>query len=484
MKITGLLAEERALIEHLGNLDAIDKELIGKLSINVTSPGQQQGVGWNKDVAPDSGDVRGAKALDTKSYAGFSKHGKETWEKVWNSGDDRKTTRLPKLIGRGSKLEDRVVTAAEALELLSTDPKYAALIYKHRGEQALIIVHSRYANNYKKYSSDAKPTKAATAAEPVYSWKMTKAFQKALAFRKVRKSSTDVLTGEEAFKKALKLSTLVTEGQTTLANVKAMLLVLAKVEFDLTSPNVLPKNDTALPSLNVTLVTLDEERSKVRSERHAARRKFVPTPRTPVKIAQNGVKFKVSAYDSHVKNLANLLAYNLNALHNERAVDLSDPEAMLKHVIDKGYLDKVNYLGDTYNLDKQNHIDYADLMLGKKSQEKSYIGYKRESGDVSWSDPKLRAAYEELNAFAKSLQKDAPPRHENFSHYKANDIPEGPEREKFLNDEWAEAWASDKAKPKTVEIMLKHKVPPNELKVKLMLEGGKIVPFMVELYYR
>lgn len=484
MKITSLLTEDKVL-EHLGNLDAVDKELVSKLVVDVSSYAQQRNVGWKKDVAPASGDTRGAKKLDTQAYAGFSKKGQESWEKVWHGGDERKTNRVSKLLGRGSELEERTVTAEEALQLLAEDPKYVALIYKHAGKQALIITHSKYANAYKKYSSDAKPTKAVTAAESVFTWKMTKAFQKLIPWRKVKSTATTMMGGEDAFKKALKLSSMQTEGQMTLASVKALLLTLAKFEFNEQHPDeTLPKKDSALPKLNVTLVTVDEKRGEAHAQRKAARKKQVPTPRTPVKVAQRGVQYKVPAYDAHVKGLADSLAYKLNAIRNANAADFADQEEMLKHVIDKGYLNKVNYLGETYNLDTQNHIDYTDLMLGKKSQEKSYIGYKREAGDMSWSDPRLKAAYAELDELRKSMHKDAPPRPEKFSHYRENDLPEGPERDKFLDEQWVEAWARDKASPKTAEIMIKHKIPPNELKVKLMLEGGKIVPFMVELIFR
>lgn len=483
MKITGLLETDtvEALAEHLGNLDSIDKELVGRLMSDHNVRTQVQGLGWNDKAAPASGDTRGSPKLDTQAYARFSKKGKESWNTVWVDGRDRKTNKVYALFGQGSKLEDKTLKAAEAAELLATDLKYPAIIYKHKGKQALIVVQTKYAAGHRQYKSGPL-SKSVTAAEKVFAWKATKEFLRDVKATPFNKGKSVKAPGsfEEAFDAVVKGPR--TDGVLTLAETQQLLVLLAKLEFALAQPSKAFPKPGDLPAIDWTLVTVDETRAEVHAQKKAARKGYEPKPRTPVKQQMPGERYNVSAHDVHVVNLAALLKFKLNAIHGKAAAGLNTYEELLKHVIEKGYLNKIRYLDNVYDLDTQNHIDYNDLMLGPKGQGKSYIGYKLEGGAIKWSDPRHQAAAEEINAFAKSLEKDAPPRPDHFTYYDSDSKPED-ERDAYLDAKWKSRWAHDKAKPHNIEIYLKHKIPPSELKVKLALDGGKIVPHSIEMAF-
>lgn len=119
-------------------------------------------------------------------------------------------------------------------------------------------------------------------------------------------------------------------------------------------------------------------------------------------------------------------------------------------------------------------------MLGPKSQEKSYIEYVSEK-TPEWDDPRHAAVHDEYKALRASMADKAPPP-PAWIKDKIEKAETDEAKAKELQ-EWQESWAYEAAKPKMAELYLKHKCEPSKILVKLVLDGGKIIPHHFEMKF-
>lgn len=464
MKISGLFnSDSDVLVEHLGNLDKIDKELVKSLIGTYAVKSQLQGIGWKADTRYDH------------DLGKQVPNGKERWD----DGSARYTNKIAKSVGRDSALEERQLTVAEAHHALTTDTDVAALVYKADGKQVMMIKHDAFANKKPGVGVTKQIGYKETAS---YSWVMTKAFirelrQKPLKYPPATSKKTVLSELDDATKNAI------SSGAGSIASVERitqLFKTLAMREWLKANPEAkaMPK-EPALPKLDFIVVHVDKQRAEVQQKRKELKKNIVPVPKTHVQLKMPGASYSSSSHNVYIKGLANHLRYRLNQHKNKKAGAFESPADMLKHFIEVGYLKKLIFMDTPYNL-KDNRIDFEDLMLGPKSQGKSYIEYKSEK-ELAWDDPRTKAVSAEFKELAKSLASHAPPP-PAWVQEKIEKMETDEEKAKELA-EWQDDWARDKAKPKMSELYLKHKVEPTKILVKLVLDGGKIVPHHFEMAF-
>lgn len=466
MKISGLFTPDAEMLtEHLGNLDAVDKELVKILLLPHTVNGQMQGIGWEPKTKYDSN---------------LNKH-IATDEQEWSDGQARTTTKTPRAIGRNSELEEKQLTVSEVAHAITEDLNVAGLIYKHNGKQVMLIKHDLYATKEPSPNTTKKPGYKEGLG---FSWMLTKPFVRELQstvskYPPVTSKKTVLSELGEAIKGDLSTSNN-TGTLTSLEKVNMFIKTLAMNEWLKANPDAksMPK-EPALPKLDVILIRPDMQRSAVHAKRKAAKKGTVPVPRTPVQTKMPNAQYMSSSHNVYIRNLASHLRYRLNQHKNKKAGAFETPADMLKHFIEEGYLKKLIFMDTPYNL-KDDRIDFQDLMLGPKSQEKSYIEYVSEKSP-EWDDSRHAAVNAEYKALRKSMINQAPPP-PTWVKEKIDKAETEEAKTKELQ-EWQENWAWEAAKPKMAELYMKYKCEPTKILVKLVLDGGKIVPHHFEMKF-
>lgn len=446
MKINGLFNNPSTLYEHLGSLDAIDKELTKGFIKLVKTTNQITGIGW----------------------------GKKPGDSSWDDGRARTTTSLPNVIGRNSTLEDKQLSVVEAVDALTTNLNVAGLVYKLNGKQVMIIMHDRFI--------DSASKQAGYKEVNTYTWAMTAQFARNISATSTLKypPSTSKKTISSEILAALKHDPNKGIGTLLASQLAPLFVALAMGEWLKENPTAksMPKAN-ALPKLEFIEIGPDKSRSELRGARNAARKGFVPVPKTARHQVFPNAKYMDTSHNVYVRELFNNLKFRLNQHKNKKAGAFETTEAMLKHFIDEGYLKKLNYMGATYNL-KDNRIDFSDLMLGKNSRGGSYIEYEAETRP-SWNDPRHKAVNAEFSELRQAMiaHAPAPP---SFIAQRLDAAETDEQRAEIIN-KWHEEWSFDAAKPKMASLYLKHKIEPSKILVKLKLEGGKIVPHDIEMKF-
>lgn len=464
MKISGLFTPDKEeLLEHLGNLDVIDKELVKALMMTYDVGGQMIGIGWKPETRYDNG------------------KDKLTGQERWNDGRARRTVKVPNAIGRNSALEDKQLSVSEAIHALTEDLNVAGLVFKFNGKQAVMIRHDLYANKRPVNGVTKKPGYKEGLG---FTWMMTKTFVRELQkvsqkYPPVTSKKTVLSELGEAIKGGLSESN--NKGRIeSLDKIGMFIKTLAMSEWLKTNAEAksMPK-EPALPKFDVILIRPDEQRQQAHVARKVARKGQVPVPRTPAQLKMPGASYMSSSHNVYIRELAGHLHYRLNQHKNKKAGAFETPADMLKHFIDEGYLKKLIFMGVPYNL-KDNRIEFEDLMLGPKSQEKSYIEYVSEK-TPEWDDPRHAAVRDEYKALRASMADKAPPP-PAWIKDKIEKAETDEAKAKELQ-EWQESWAYEAAKPKMAELYLKHKCEPSKILVKLVLDGGKIIPHHFEMKF-
>jgi hypothetical protein len=452
MKISGLIGNElEVLIEHLGNLDAVDKELVKVLISDYDVKSQLQGIGWEPSSHP---------------------LGKASWK----DGRPRTTNKISQAIGQNSNLDSKELTVAEAVHALVEDMSVAGLIYKVDGKQVMLIKHDTFANK-----GAATTKKAGYKESNEYSWAITKSFLRELNAKNLKyppvTSKKTVLSELGDTLKGIAAG----RGKITSADAVATLFkTLAIRQWLLANPDAKSlAKEPALPKLEVIVIGVDKQRQQQRQARRELKTGIVPVPKTPMQQKMPNASYMTSSHNVYIRELASHLRYRLNQHKNKKAGEFETPADMLKHFLDEGYLKKLIYMGVPYNL-SDNRIDFADLMLGPKGRENSYIEYKSET-NLGWDDPRHKAVMADYKELKASLVSHAPPP-PAWVREKIEKAESDEEKAKELND-WHESWAYDAAKPKMADLYLKHKIEPSKILVKLVLEGGKIIPHHFEMKY-
>jgi hypothetical protein len=473
MKISSLLELEElfeeALLEHLGNLDAVDKELLKPL-IGEVEKLQRKGAMWKSDQ-----DLSTLKSYEKsheveerakRSYVAppNSKYARNTWQDDFDFGDTRKTTALHARIGRGSKLETHELTVTEAVEKLTEDKDYPALIVKINGKQVLLVTHARFIKGNSSKNAGLKESNS-------YVWRFTKEF-----LRKYESFQLPPVTGTRKFGTEMiaALKTLglhdggTVEAQTRLTDMFKLMAILVWCEEKgeaLATVKVLP-GIAKLPKLDVILITNDTERVEKHAARTDLKMGIENKPKTDISSKMPSDKWLSSAYTVQLQKLKANLAYRLNAHKNSKTKNLGTTEEMLQHIIDDGYVDKIVFMGKPFNL-TNDRLNFNDLKLGNKGRGESYVEYTGEH-EINWDDPNFKAARAEIKELTAKIAADAPAKPANASG---------------TQEEYAEYWASERATIKEGEIYLKHGIVPKRLNIKLVLDGGKIVPFKIEMKF-
>lgn len=460
MKIENLLLEQAVLIEHLGNLDIVDKELLKPLVANFASHRQTVGGMRWKDDGEEHSFV--AKPGDFGSA--------HSHKNMRDEGEARQTPMIQATLGRGSSVDEKTLPWAKVLEEFMTNEDYPAVIIKIEGKQALVLAHDKALGGKRKLAGYKETNQ--------YTWQFTKAFLRTYSGEIFPKG----MTLNDELIKALKVSSLQAFGKISvdsrvreLVKVMAMLTwVLSLVTLDQPGVEKLP-TDSKLPPLDVLLISKDTERVTKHVERKQARSNNVPLPSTPSRVRIPGASYNASVHNVYVAKLKSSLKYRLNAYKGSKAIKFDSVDDMFKHIVTEGYLDKITFMDSIYALDEKS-IDTSDL-FSKKSTGKSYISYKNEK-PISWSDPELDLVNAELKALKNQLKQEAPPPSAAWLDGATDD-----EAREKLHANWVSAWAYEKLKPKTSEIYLKYKIPPTKLMIHLVLEGGRIVPHEIKMSF-
>lgn len=463
MKINGILNDNSGvLLEHLGNLDALDKELVKTLISGFSVNSQMQGIGWKNKTEYVSG-----------------KGNVETAEQEWSQGRPRQTDKLARIIGRNSTLDERQLTVVEASHALTEDLKVAGLVLKLNGKQVMLIKHDLFAN---KSLSPHMSKKTGYKETNNYSWAMTNAFvrelqRETLKYPPVTSKKTVLSELNEATKNLINTG----KGQIdSIERVNAFIKIFAIREWLKVNPEAKSlAKEPALPKLDFIVIGPDEQRAALHSTRHAARNGMVPVPKTSKQLKMPGTSYSSSSHNVYIRGLVGHLRYRLNQHKNKKAGAFESAADMLKHFIEEGYLQKLIFMDTPYNL-KDNRIDFQDLMLGPKGREQSYIEYVSER-QHDWDDPRHKAVSSDYKELRTSMIGHAPPP-PAWVQAKIEKAETEEAKMKGLQ-EWQEAWAYDAAKPKMAELYMKHKVEPSKILVKLVLDGGKIVPHHFEMKY-
>lgn len=443
MKINFLLDDSQtALQEHLGSLEAIDKELIKGLLADRRDMKQNQGFEWTPprhsyDSPPDAR-YRERQPAHTRLR-----------------GDSpRSTLKVPETVGRNSSIEDRQLEASEATELLSkaktTD--VAAIIIMVEDKQVGIVT---------------------TDDQSSFNWIFTARFREnelKAAIGATGKTLEQYLDRPAGSKSSSWASGTISSGKNIKGSLEGFFGAFAIYEWGKLNPNKKTIPKTGLPKINVKVVKADVERKELKAARKNLQANRVPTPRDPALDSSGEARYTLTSHNHHIQQLFALLKHKLNKLKNSRSAAFEDTESMLKHILSEGYIKKVTYFGAVFNL-ANSRIEMDDLLRGDKAEGKSFLEYVAE-GRTSYGDEERRAAYAEYHAEIKELAKKAPEPPAG-SYYD----------DETRRKEWPESWARQHLKHRFEEIATRRRLPPSKLIVRFTLDRGVIVPFKIQADY-
>ena len=449
MKLFGLLQEDaplQQLDEHLGNLDSIDKELAKTLMSTHKVKGSSIGRGF-------------------KPYT-YGKPGEERWE----GGSERDTNKVYKKIGRDSEIVPAKLKFNEAAEEFNHDD-VGAIIYKLNGKQVLIVTLTNAVNT---------GTRTAGYKSPLsFVWKATTSFARELVQQSVNgpllPGTKKTFVGE--FVRHTKSGDARGGTFEELKKVTELFRILAQNEWALANPTAKTMvKDTNFPELDLLIVKFDKERAAKHAERVETRKGMVPVPKTPGNARIIGSSNMATAHSAYIKELYAALKYKVNALKNKRAAGFSDPEEMLQHLLKEGYVKKIRFMDKAYDLE-DSRISLDDLQKKERGTGDTYIKYKCDD-PMEWSDQRLRDAAKEVEDMIEKL---AGEHNDELPEWITKEADE--EKRAKSEQGYKYAWAKEKVKQKAADVYLKHGVWPASLTIRLVLVGGRIEPFKIDMAF-
>jgi hypothetical protein len=451
MKLFGLLQDDtpQQLDEHLGNLDAVDKELATTLVRRARSPGATIGRGFKRSEYKTRPGVPAGKAEE------------------WKDGVDRTTNTVYSKIGRGSAVDPAKLKFDAAAAEFSHDD-VGALIYMLDGKQVFIIT-----------LQDAIST---GARKPGYKESLAFAWRGTSEFFRSFKSDAPFFPGtKKTFMSEFVRITKSGPKAGTLQEVKKveeLLRLFAQHQWAMANPaaKVMAKDDK-FPELDLLIIKFDKEREQKHADRVEARKDMVPVPKT-LGIARSitHTSVLISSHNAYIQKLVGQLKYKANALRNKRAAGFDNTADMLEHVIREGYVKKLNFMGKTYNL-TDSRISLDDLMKRERGTGDTYVEYKCETA-LSYGDPKIKAANDEYEELVKQVSSQ----HDQELPSWVKDEDEADD-EKRAESRYKLAWAKEKVKGQATDIFLKHGAWPSKMTIRLVLEGGRITPFKIDMNF-
>ena len=412
MKFASFLeTQPRQLDEHLGNLNAIKKELLPHLMSKI--------------------------AIKSQS-AGPIEH-----EKQQSTGEKRYSNRVSNGLGRDSELINKKLKYTEILDELVPED-VAAVVVLCNGKQ--VAIFSR-----------------------------TEAIQYTLSKGFLNRLGKTIMTPKGDVDVSNFIKETMAIGFRTTASLKASTSsseakkILALIAYS-NHLGDMPKTDAKIDKLDVIIIKKDQKRKEIHQARAEAIKGRVVTPKDPSYTTHKTSRFESSytAYTTYTNSLKAQLEYKLNKLKNERSIKVDNVDEFLNSVIEKGYLDKITFKDTVFNL-KTSNVNMNDLMLKHKGKGESYVEY--ENSD-RWGNG--RKNYE--------LKKEAEQIAIKEMAIRIGITPEQIEDTTNLSEEEMKALIIERKRMndgRYNEIILKHGVIPDTIKIMLVLDKSSIVPFKI-----
>jgi hypothetical protein len=214
-------------------------------------------------------------------------------------------------------------------------------------------------------------------------------------------------------------------------------------------------------TIEAMYIRADDERQATNKARKTARAGMVPLPGTKDTVVTSRKWGRTeSAYKVYIDGLRYALKSRLEAYKGSKAKTFATPEEMLESLIKEGYLEKLNFKGETYNLENER-IYLKDLMKASKggntdSISKSYLEYRLAD---EYNDKRM-AVRSKIHAEFKAKEEALKAKFNNE-----------------LNDESKAAFVKLDAEERAAR---REALAPSYLYVILGLEGGKIVPVSID----